>query len=99
VVETPILGVLQWDSCVLGGERVEFHFVEKCCMTLFDPVVAARFRKYLPVPFAPYMPPYGAGRDSVSFPSLDPYQGRDRYPSRERKAPLGRETKLVQISV
>ena len=40
-------------------------------MTLFDPIVAARFRKYLPVPFAPYMPPYGAGETAFALPSLD----------------------------
>jgi hypothetical protein len=44
-------------------------------MTLFDPVVAARFRKYLPTIFAPYMPPYGAGRVGVALPSLDPHHG------------------------
>ena len=68
-------------------------------MTLFDPIVAARFRKYLPTIFAPYMPPYGAGETSFPLPILDSHHGRDRYPPRERKAPLRRERKLVQISV
>jgi hypothetical protein len=40
-------------------------------MTLFDPIVAARFRKYLPTIFAPYMPPYGAGETAFALPSLD----------------------------
>ena len=64
-------------ASVSWGERVEFYFVEKSSVSLLDPIVAARFRKYLPTIFAPYMPPYGAGRDSVSFPSLDPYHGGD----------------------
>jgi hypothetical protein len=46
-------------------------------MTLFDPIVAARFRKYLPTIFAPYMPPTGAGRVGVALPSLDPYHGEN----------------------
>jgi hypothetical protein len=46
-------------------------------MTLFDPVVAGISGDYLPTIFASLVPPYGAGRDSVSFPSLDPYHGGD----------------------
>jgi len=86
-------------ASVSWGERVEFHFVEKCSVSLLDPIVAARFRKYLPTIFAPYMPPYGAGETSLPLPILDSHHGRDKYPPRERKAPLGRERKLVQISV
>jgi hypothetical protein len=51
--------------------------VEKCSVSLLDPIVAARFRKYLPTIFAPYMPPYGAGETAFALPSLDPYHGRD----------------------
>jgi hypothetical protein len=86
-------------ASVSWGERVEFHFVEKCCMTLFDPVVAGISGDYLPTIFASLVPPYGAGETSLPLPILDSHQGRDRYPPRERKAPLGRERKLVQISV
>jgi len=76
-METPVLGILQWDSCVLWGWRLDFYFVEKCSLSLYWPSIAQQEREYLPTIFAPYMPPYGAGRDSVSLPSLDSHHGRD----------------------
>jgi hypothetical protein len=66
----PILeawGVLGY---VLWGERLTLCFVEKCSVSLLDPIVAARFRKYIPTIFAPLVPPYGAGKAGVALPSL-----------------------------
>jgi hypothetical protein len=72
-----ILGILQWDSCVLWGGSDAFYFVEKCSMTLFDPVVAGISRKLCSTIFVSPVPPYGAGETSLPLPSLGSHWEKD----------------------
>jgi len=65
-----ILGILQWDSCVLWGWRLAFYFVEKCSVSLVAGRETDISGEYLPTLFAPLVPPYGAGRVGVALPSL-----------------------------
>jgi hypothetical protein len=73
----PILeawGVLGY---VLWGERLTLCFVEKCSVSLVAGRETDISGEYLSTIFAPYMPPYGAAKASVSLPSLDPRHGGD----------------------
>jgi hypothetical protein len=72
-----ILDVLGRDSCVLWGGSDAFYFVEKCSVSLVAGRETGLSGEYLSTIFAPYMPPYGAAKASVSLPSLDPRHGGD----------------------
>jgi hypothetical protein len=64
-------------ASVSWGERVEFHFVEKCSVSLVAGRETDISGEYLPTLFASLVPPYGAGETAFALPSLDPHHGGD----------------------
>jgi len=66
-----ILGILQWDSCVLWGGRIDFYFVEKCSVSLVAGRETDISGEYFPTLFVSLVPPYGAGETAFALPSLD----------------------------
>ena len=72
-----ILGILQWDSCVLWGWRLDFYFVEKCSVSLVAGRETDISGEYLPTLFASPVPPYGAGETSLPLPILGSHWGKD----------------------
>jgi len=73
----PILEAWGVLGSVLWGERLALYFVEKRSLSLYWHSIAQQERGYFPAPFAPLVPPYGAGKAGLALPSLDPHHGRD----------------------
>jgi hypothetical protein len=76
-METSVLGVLQWDSCVLWGERLTLCFVEKCSVSLVAGRETDISGEYFPTLFVSPVPPYGAGETSLPLPILGSHWGKD----------------------